>query len=137
MQSTIHAIALRLLSGEDLKAKLDAFVAEHKIKAACVITCVGSLQQAAIRFANRQQADILTGKFEIISLTGTLGQAASHLHIAISDSAGKMIGGHLKEGSLIYTTAEIVIGLLPEVIFDRVTDATYGFKELAVTPLTN
>ena len=68
------------------------------------------------------------------SLTGTLAQSASHLHISISDDAGKVIGGNLKEGSLIYTTAEIVIGVLPEVIFQRETDATYGFKELVVTP---
>ncbi len=52
----------------------------------------------------------LYGKFEIVSLTGTLAESGSHLHAAISDNIGNIIGGHLKKGSIIYTTAEIVIG---------------------------
>jgi predicted DNA-binding protein with PD1-like motif len=120
--SSIYAVTIRLHPGQDLKGALDAFVRAEQCSAACIITCVGSLQQAAI----------LTGKFEIISLTGTLSPMASHLHISISDSAGKMIAGHLKEGSVIYTTAEIVIGVLPDVVYSRETDVTYGFKELVV-----
>lgn len=130
--SSIYAVTIRLHPGQDLKGALDAFVRAEQCSAACIITCVGSLQQAAIRYANLQQAAILTGKFEIISLTGTLSPMASHLHISISDSAGKMIAGHLKEGSVIYTTAEIVIGVLPDVVYSRETDVTYGFKELVV-----
>jgi predicted DNA-binding protein with PD1-like motif len=38
-----------------------------------------------------------------------------------------MIGAHLKEGSIVYTTAEIVIGILPAVLFERAIDPTSGF----------
>jgi hypothetical protein len=50
------------------------------------------------------------GKHEIVSLVGTLALDGDHLHIAVSDSTGRTIGGHLMEGSLVYTTAEIAVG---------------------------
>jgi predicted DNA-binding protein with PD1-like motif len=81
---------------------------------------------------NKPDIDILTGKYEIVSLTGTLAQSGSHLHIAISDSTGKTIGGHLKEGSIVYTIAEIVIAILPGVVYERETDNTYDYKEIVI-----
>jgi predicted DNA-binding protein with PD1-like motif len=134
MKSVMTTVSLRLKPKEDLKATLDEFVKVHKIKAACIVTCVGSLDVAAIRFANQQDATIVVGKLEIVSLTGTLAESGSHLHISVSDSTGKTTGGHLKEGSLIYTTAEIVLGILPEVVFTRETDSTFGYKELMIKP---
>lgn len=50
--SHVQAITIRLQPGEDLKAKLDEYVQTQNIQAACIITCVGSLRQAAIRYAN-------------------------------------------------------------------------------------
>ncbi len=130
--SAVRAMALRLKPGDDLKATLDAYIKTNHIKAASIFTCVGSLQKAVIRFADQKEADTLTGKFEIVSLTGTLSEAGSHLHISISDGTGKTVGGHLKEGSLIYTTAEIVIGLLTDLEFTREVDSMYGYKELFI-----
>jgi predicted DNA-binding protein with PD1-like motif len=130
--SDFKAIAIRLKPGEDLKVQLDAFIKANGIKAASIVTCVGSLQQAAIRYANQPGTDTLTGKFEIVSLTGTMEETGSHLHISISDSTGRTIGGHLKEGSIVYTTAEIVLGLLPDIVFERQVDPTYGYKELVI-----
>lgn len=130
--SNLQAITIRLRPGEDLKLSLDEYVKMKKIPAACIITCAGSLQQAAIRYANKQAADLIIEKFEIVSLTGTLSQNGSHLHIAVSDGTGKTIAGHLKEGSVVYTTAEIVIGILQDEVYNRETDNTYGYKELVI-----
>lgn len=130
--SDVKAVTIRLHHGEDLKAQLDEYVKANHLKAACIITCVGSLQQVAIRFANQSVTEIISGKFEIVSLAGTLAGNGSHLHILISDSVGKTIGGHLKEGSIVYTTAEIVIGILPAVLYERAIDPTFGFKELMI-----
>ena len=47
----------------------------------------------------------------VISAVGSLSVA--QLHIAIADSSGVVIGGHLCPGSLVRTTAKLVIGLLP------------------------
>lgn len=130
--SYIKAATIRLKPGDDLKLKLEEFVKTNKTKAACIITCLGSLQQASIRFANLPDATTLSGKFEIVSLTGTLAESGLHLHISISDSTGKTIGGHLMPNSIVYTTAEIVIGILPGVEYTREVDATYGYKELRI-----
>lgn len=130
--SAIQAVTIRLRPKEDLKGCLDEFATKNQIKAACIITCVGSLERAAIRFANKPNAIILDDKFEIVSLTGTIAESGSHLHLLISDATGKTIGGHLKEGSMVFTTAEIVLGILPDVEYLREVDEAYGYKELAV-----
>lgn len=135
--SSIESVTIRLKPGEDLKASMDSFIIRNKIRAACILTCVGSLEQACIRFANRKEADTLKRKFEIVSLTGTLSLNGSHLHISLSDENGNTTGGHLKEGSLIYTTAEIVIGIMPDVSFERETDSTYGYKELIIKRISD
>jgi predicted DNA-binding protein with PD1-like motif len=57
------------------------------------------------------------------------------LHLAVSDSTGKTIGGHLLAGCPVYTTAEVVLTILTDYVFERETDSTYGYKELVVKPL--
>ncbi len=49
-------------------------------------------------------------------------------------STGKTIGRHLGDGSLIYITAEIVLGFMSDYDFIRETDPTFGYKELIVFP---
>jgi len=135
--SVIKTISIRLKPKEDLKASLDNFIAKHHIKAACIITCAGSLEKAVIRYANKSESETLIDKFEIVSLTGTIAESGSHIHISISDGTGKTIGGHLKEGSLIYTTAEIVLGIMPNVEYNRELDITYGYNELTIRKSNN
>jgi uncharacterized protein len=130
--SPMTAYALRLTPGQDLYQELLAFVKAHKLKAVCVVSCVGSLEQAALRFANQPDVTVFSEKFEIVSLVGTLDSETCHLHLALADSTGKMIGGHMKEGNKIYTTAEIVLAELPQLVFAREVDSTYGYKELTI-----
>ncbi len=131
----MHAIPLRLQPGDDLKQRLDRLAWESGWRAACVITCVGSLSLAKIRFAN--QADITTvdGPLEILGLSGTIASfGGSHLHLCVGDAKGHVIGGHLKEGSIVRTTAEVVIGVLDGFAFHRELDARTGYPELVVGP---
>lgn len=128
----LQVVALRLRPGQDLKQSLDSWAHENAIQAAVVLTCVGSLQRAALRLANQPGPTVYEGKFEIVSLTGTLSVHGSHYHIAISDSLGQTLGGHLMEGSLVYTTAEIALGILPGVWFERRFDPESGYDELFV-----
>jgi predicted DNA-binding protein with PD1-like motif len=123
---------LRLKPDRDLIQSLKQFTAEKELQAACILTAVGSLKQASLRFADRSVPRILKRKFEIVSLTGTLSIKGLHLHLAIADSFGTVTGGHAQEGCLIYTTAEIVIGELTTYGFDRVLDRQTGYKELIV-----
>ncbi|MFZ1371764.1 MAG: PPC domain-containing DNA-binding protein, partial [Ferruginibacter sp.] len=98
---------------------------------------VGSLTNYKIRFANQPNGSSNNGHFEIVSITGTVSVNGSHLHISISDSTGKTIGGHLMEGCTVYTTAEIVILSSNEFVFKREKDGTTPWDELQVTPVKN
>jgi predicted DNA-binding protein with PD1-like motif len=122
----------RLKPGEDLRRSIEAIVKEKNIEAGWINTCVGSLTEYTIRFANQQEGSRGSGYFEILNLTGTVSINGCHLHISISDSAGKTIGGHLLEGCRIYTTAEIVIGTTTAYEFKRIKDGTTEWEELQV-----
>jgi predicted DNA-binding protein with PD1-like motif len=128
----ITAHAFRLKPGQDLKQEIQNLVNEKKIAAGWISTCVGSLTNYQIRFANQPNGSSDSGHFEIVSLTGTVSINGSHLHISISDSTGKTIGGHLMDGCKIYTTAEIVILSTSDFIFKREKDGTTPWEELQV-----
>lgn len=123
---------LRLTPQQDLKTELDTFACRFSLEAACIVTCVGSLSKAVLRFAGQSEASVREGKFEIVSLTGTLSQHGSHYHICLADSTGQTLGGHLLRGCQIYTTAEIVLSILPRLSFRRELDETTGYRELVV-----
>jgi uncharacterized protein len=124
--------ALRLKPNQDLRVELEKFTKENKISAGFIITAVGSLKETKIRLADKSDSTVFEGKFEIVSLVGTLAQDGVHLHISLSDGSGKTIGGHLTEGCKIYTTAEIVIGTTDEIVFTRETDKETTYKELKI-----
>ncbi len=126
------AHAFRLKPGQDLKKEILQYVKEKQIKAGWISTCVGSLTNYNIRFANQPEGNSGSGHFEIVSLTGTVSVNGSHLHISISDSTGKTIGGHLLDSNLVYTTAEIVILSSDDFIFKREKDGSTEWEELQV-----
>ena len=128
----IETLAFRLCPGNDLLAGLEKVVTDQQLQAGCVLTCVGSLTIAVLRLANRDEHTTFEGHFEIVSLTGTLSIHGSHLHISISDSEGRTIGGHLVEGCKVYTTAEIVISAFPELVFTRQPCHLSGYDELVI-----
>lgn len=129
--------ALRLKPGQDLKQSLKMFAQEHQIQAGFIITAIGSLQQAKLRFADQPDSTELKDKFEILALNGTLSVHGMHLHMMLGDRTGATLGGHLDYGCLIYTTAEIVIGTQNHWIFRREPDEATGFLELKITALNN
>jgi predicted DNA-binding protein with PD1-like motif len=130
----MRVYALRLRPGQDLRRELESFTREQGIRAGFIITTVGSLRKAAIRLADKSDATSFEGKFEIVSLVGTLARDGVHLHVSLSDDTGRTIGGHLVEGCLIYTTAEIIVGEATGVAFGRETDKLTGYKELTIRP---
>lgn len=124
--------AFRLRPGQDLRKEIERFTKENGIKAGFIITTVGSLEKVTLRLADQNNVSSFEGKFEIVSLVGTLSQAGVHLHLSVSEGAGKTIGGHLVDGCQIYTTAEIVIGEASGIVFSRETDKLTGYKELTI-----
>lgn len=128
----MQTFVLRLNPHQDLKQSLQEFVAAKQIQAGFVLSAIGSLQKATVRFANQATSEVLDGKFELLALNGTLSVNGNHVHIAIADETGKTIGGHLSDGCIVYTTAEIVLGELPEFTFSRLPDAKTGCLELEI-----
>ena len=130
----MKVVPLRLQPGDDLRQALETWMGEQEEQAGCVISAVGSLSVAQLRFAGAAEATPIQGELEILSLSGTLSADGAHLHIAVADSRGAVIGGHLCPGSLVRTTAELVIGLLPEWRFSRELDKATGYAELRISP---
>lgn len=128
----MKVFALRLKPNDDLKCSLKRFVAEKNLLAGCMVTTVGSLHQVSLRFANRPVPTVIKQKFEIMSLTGTLSRQGLHLNLSVADKTGRVIGGHVATGCLVYTTAEIVVAELPDYLFQRELDRTTGHQELVV-----
>lgn len=142
----LHTI--RITSGRDLKTELENFAKANGVKAGFIITCVGGVNRAILRSADvepgkpsKQNTLTFTGSnennFEITSLVGTISINGVHLHMAISDKDGKSFGGHLKEGTIIYPTAEIVIGEDDQTTYTRVLDKETGFLELVIDRRAN
>ncbi len=124
--------AIRLKPNQDLKQSLQSFAIQQNIQAGFILSGIGSLQQAKIRFANQENSTILSEKFEIITLNGTIAKNGLHLHIAIANQQGKTLGGHVDNGCIIYTTAEIVIGATEDFRFQRIFDEQTGYQELEI-----
>ena len=130
----MKVLPLRLTPGDDLRQALETWMGEQQEQAGCLISAVGSLSLAKLRLAGATQATAIQGELEILSLSGTLSPDGAHLHISVADRRGTVIGGHLCAGSLVRTTAELVIGLLPDWQFSRELDPATGYPELRITP---
>lgn len=130
----MQVVPLRLQPGDDLRLALEAWMAQQPQPAGCVISAVGSLSVVQMRLAGAAEATTIRSELEIITVSGTLCPDGAHLHIATADSTGAVRGGHLCAGSLVRTTAELVLGLLPEWEFRRVLDPATGYPELQINP---
>ena len=105
----VHVFRLR--PGDDLLGSVRAYVNANHMQAAVLLSAVGSLTQASIRYANQPEAHVHTGHFEIVSITETVEEGGEHR------GQGNMIGGHLMTGCKIYTTGEITLGEIEGVRF--------------------
>ena len=132
----MRTIIFRLKHGVDLKKSIEKLVHENDVKAGFIITCVGVVENVNVRMAGAKPDDQDMRKFnndyEIISLTGTVSTNGTHLHLSFSDKNGNVIGGHLKEGTTVRMTAEIVLGVTDEIEMKREFDKETGFSELAI-----
>lgn len=128
----MHFHPLRLYPDQDLRAALRDFLRRERLEAAFVAAGIGSLMRATIRLADHPEAAMLEGPLEILTLSGSLSPDDAHLHISVSDGAGKVTGGHAGWGCIVRTTAEILLAPLDEYIFARELDPETGYRELTI-----
>ncbi|VEU43000.1 unnamed protein product [Pseudo-nitzschia multistriata] len=142
----VVAHPVRLKPGEDLVSSMEktALSAMQKsgTASAFILSAVGSLESLTLRMANAINSN---GNFvneirewnerlEVVSLVGTFSSEGKHLHMSVSDGQGNVYGGHVMSGK-IFTTLELVIGVILDVDFSRAQDPTTGYKELVVNTL--
>ena len=130
----MKTLPIRLAPGEDVRKALEAAVAAQGGTAAFVLSGIGSLAVAPIRFAGRAHAQARSGDLEILTLAGTVAGPESHLHASLADADGTVFGGHLGYGSIVRTTCEILLALLDDWDFTREMDTVTGYRELAIAP---
>ena len=128
----MQTLPIRLTPGQDLRQAIESAVRSQGSHAAFVLSGVGSLTAAALRFAGAEQPQRLSGDMEILSLSGSVARNGSHLHMALSTATGQVLGGHVSPGCIVRTTAEVLLALLPEWEFAREPDAATGYDELVM-----
>lgn len=127
----IHCFRMR--RGDDLRQSLERYVREQHIRAAVVLSAVGCVSRAVIRDASGVTVHTLEEHLEIVSLMGTLSEERTHLHIALSREDLSTVGGHLKDGCIVNTTAEVVLLELSGVAFGAGYDPETGYDELVIS----
>ena len=129
----MQALPLRLHPGDDLRAAVVAALQASGQQAAFVLQGIGSLRVAQLRYAGQPQADVLHGDLEILTLAGSVSADGAHLHMAVSDAQGRVLGGHVCAGCIVRTTAELLLALLPGQRFTREVDPRTGYPELKIS----
>jgi predicted DNA-binding protein with PD1-like motif len=128
----MRTLPIRLAPDEDLRRALEDMLAREGAQAAFVLAGIGSLRPAQIRLAGASDPVELGADWELLTLSGSIAPGASHLHAALSNDKGEVVGGHVAYGSLVRTTAEVLVCLLDGWTFSRVADAQTGYAELVI-----
>ncbi len=125
----------RLHHGDDLLDNIVQYCKDHAIQAGYAACCVGCLTHACVRCADGITQHRLEERLEIVSLTGTVSQERCHLHLSLAREDLSVIGGHLCQGCLVNTTAEIVLCQMDDVRFAKEFDPETGYNELKIEQL--
>ncbi|MDU1324089.1 MAG: DNA-binding protein [Clostridiales bacterium] len=125
----------RLRRGSDLLKALQEYARTRRIAAGTVVSGVGCVTRARVRDASGVTVRELNEPLEIVSLMGTLSTARTHLHISLAREDLTVLGGHLMEGCIVNTTAEVVLLELDGVRFGAERDGETGYDELAILSL--
>ncbi len=130
--ATPQTFVVRLAPGQELVTELRALAQREQLRAASVVSAVGSLTDVSLRLANKEETTRYSGHFEVVSLSGYIAAGEFHLHMAVSDGDGRTIGGHVMEGNRVYTTLVIAIQEHPHLVYRREFDPRSGYEELVV-----
>lgn len=113
-----NTVILRLEAGEEVMEQLTQLAQREQIALGVVSGLGAAGRVTAGAFDTKRRAYTsheFQGEYEIISLTGTItaqeGKPYIHLHIALGDMDGHLVGGHLNRAE-ISATAEIAVTVL-------------------------
>ena len=127
---------LRVMPKQDLLHTIQKFCEEKNITSGVIIGIIGSLERASLNFLKTLPSNYINKQFEgpleIVSGQGSVathdGKTILHVHLTVSNEKGAN-AGHLAEGSIVFSTAEVIIGELEEQLI-REKDEYTGLLEL-------
>jgi uncharacterized protein len=142
-----RVLVARLEPGSDLMPSLRTLAQRANIRTGVILSGVASFEKATIRNVGRRpeqypitdQQRIFTPKeepIELLALSGNIsqkdGEVFVHAHVTISSGLddGRAYGGHLVDGCIVLTTAELVIMELTGLAMERVHDPVTRALEL-------
>ncbi len=146
--SLSRVIALHLAPDTDLLKAIKEVVKGEKITAGIILSGAGSLKQCVLRnvrtfperFPITDQNRVYVSKaepLELLSLTGNIalrhdGEVVVHGHIVISSGVegGHAYGGHLVEGSIVFSTMEVLLAEITGLVMSRAIDPQTQAAEL-------
>jgi predicted DNA-binding protein with PD1-like motif len=131
-------LPLRLNPGDDLRLYLEEVIAAAALPGAFMVSGIGSLTVAMLRYAGAEEITRIEADLELLSLAGSISDDGAHLHAVVADAQGRVMGGHLCHGSLVRTTAELLLMVMPvEQCLRRIYDAATGYDELVIGRTTS
>ncbi len=105
----INTLLCRLAHNADLLEELNKICEENRITVGS-LSVIGAVKSAKVGFYNQTKKKYETIAFneplEIASCMGNIslkdGKPFAHTHITLSDEKGKVYGGHLMPGAIIF-----------------------------------
>lgn len=105
----------KIEGNQDLLEVLNGFCLKHHIRLGR-IDAIGSVKRAVVGFYDQQlrhyQLMEIAKSLEILSLTGNISLKEKapflHAHITLSDEDGRVVGGHLATGTIVFACEFII-----------------------------
>lgn len=123
----------RLKKGDDLLQALTSLCTEANIRLG-TLQAIGTVSKAVVGFYLQEPREYVTLDYnyhqEIISLIGNIsirdGKPEIHAHVALSDGRGKLYGGHLLEGTVVFACEYMITEYIPEIdVMEDSEDTTF------------
>lgn len=130
----LKTLPLGLRPGCALRREFEQAAATLPGGSGFVLSGIGSLSHASLRFAAQEAATQLDEPLGLLSLAGTVNPDGAHLHASVATASGQVLGGHVADGCIGRATAEIPLATSAEWRLAREHDAATGHAELGVRP---
>jgi hypothetical protein len=114
-----RVVVIRLKANTDLLNGITEAVKKEKIKNGVILSGAGSLSSFNVHTVNNTTLPATlaytkeTGPYDLLAVTGYVLNGRVHPHITLVDTK-KAFGGHLHEGTTVFTFAIATIGVLDD-----------------------
>lgn len=132
-------ILARFDPGERLLEGLRELIRAERIRTGLVVSGIGTLSDCRLHqsvagyppnlMTRHQEYLELKGSYEIASIQGIIAEGDPHLHITLSEGS-HTVAGHLEDGCVVMTLAEVAILRGQEAPIRRVTRGPEKIKQL-------